>query len=270
VDKKRLSCTTVTFGGKLPEKLRAMRDAGFVATEFWPKDYYEHNEGPDVAINALAQYGLTPLAYQCLRNFEGMPDALRSRKTAIARQLFDQMNSIGCETVVLCSNIAPDCSGDRGRAVDDLRQLGELAAQYGVRVAYEPICWGRWVRDYRDGWDLIRTVDHPNIGIVLDSFHVFALDLPVEPIADIDPAKVFLVEVADLPKVQLDFVELSRAFRLFPGEGATPIDSFLAQVDRIGYRGILSLEVFNTYYQTLDVDLVARRAMTSMERLLGG
>jgi len=112
VDKKRLSCTTVTFGGKLPEKLRAMRDAGFVATEFWPKDYYEHNEGPDVAINALAQYGLTPLAYQCLRNFEGMPDALRSRKTAIARQLFDQMNSIGCETVVLCSNIAPDCSGD--------------------------------------------------------------------------------------------------------------------------------------------------------------
>ena len=86
-------------------------------------------------------------------------------------------------------------------------------------------------RDYRDGWDLIRTVDHPNIGIVLDSFHVFALDLPVEPIADIDPAKVFLVEVADLPKVQLDFVELSRAFRLFPGEGATPIDSFLAQVD---------------------------------------
>ncbi len=136
MDASRLSGTTVTFGGKVADKFRAMKAAGFGATEIWPRDYYEHNEGPDIAINALAQYGLTPLAYQCLRNFEGMPDALRSRKTAIARQLFDQMNSIGCETLVLCSNIAPTVAAAIvGRIVDDLRMLGELAEHYGVRVA---------------------------------------------------------------------------------------------------------------------------------------
>lgn len=270
MDKANLSCTTVTFGGKLPEKLRAMKQAGFAATEFWPKDYYEHNEGPDIAINALRDHGLVPSAYQCLRNFEGMPEELRERKMGIARQMFDQMRSIGCETVVLCANIAPDCVGDRGRIVDDLRQLGDLASSYGVRVAYEAICWGRWLSDYREAWEVIRKVDHPSIGMVLDSFHVFALDLPVEPIADIPGDKVFLVEVADLPRINLDFVELSRSFRLFPGEGATPIPAFLEQVRRTGYRGVLSVEVFNTYYQTLDVDHVARRAMASMERLLAG
>ena len=40
-----LSCTTATFGGKLPEKLRAMQSAGFAATEFWPRDLFE-NAGP--------------------------------------------------------------------------------------------------------------------------------------------------------------------------------------------------------------------------------
>jgi 4-hydroxyphenylpyruvate dioxygenase len=267
MDRKRLSCTTVTFGGKLPQKLEAMRAAGFAGTEFWPRDYYEHNEGPDIAIDLLQRNDLVPTVYQCLRNFEGMPERLRGRKMAIARQMFDQMQQIGCDTVTLCANIAPDASDDRGRIVEDLRALGELAKSYGVRVAFEPICWARWLSDYREAWQVIRKVDHPNVGILLDSFHIFALDLPVEPIAEIDPTKVFLVEVADLPKVKLDFLEISRSMRLFPGEGYTPIGGFMKQVQRLGYGGWYSVEVFNVYFQTLDVNQVAKRAMESLERL---
>lgn len=268
MERSRLACTTVSFGGKFPEKLAAMRAAGFGATEFWPRDYYEHNEGPDIAIDQLRANGLSVCAYQNLRNFEGMPDAQRERKVRIAKQLFDQMNLIGCETLVMCSNIAPDSSGDHGRIVEDLRMLGELAEPFGVRVAWEPICWGRWVRDYREAWKIVQKVDHPRIGMVLDSFHVFALELPVDAIADIDREKIFLVEVADLPGSKLDFLELSRSFRLFPGEGVTPIPSFVRQVARTGYQGVYSVEVFNTYYQTLPNDQVAARAMKSLEALL--
>lgn len=268
MDKSRLSCTTVTFGGKLPEKLRAISNAGFGATEVWPRDYYEHNEGPDIAMDLLEANKLVPSAYQNLRNFEGMPEKLRKRKINIATQLFDQMRLLGCETLVMCSNIAPDSSGDKGRIMDDLRQLGDLAKSYGVRVAWEPICWGRWISDYRDAWDIVRRVDHANIGMVLDSFHVFALDLPVEPIADIDGDKIFLVEVADLPKVNLDFIEMSRSFRLFPGEGFTPIRAFLDQVGKTSYNSFYSVEVFNSYYHTLDLQFVADRAMRSLEALL--
>lgn len=268
MDRSRLSCTTVTFGGKLPEKLRAIKNAGFGATEIWPRDYYEHNEGPDIAMDLLEANKLAPSAYQNLRNFEGMPEKLRKRKINIATQLFDQMRLLGCETLVMCSNIAPDSSGDKGRIMDDLRQLGDLAKSFGVRVAWEPICWGRWISDYRDAWDIVRRVDHANIGMVLDSFHVFALDLPVEPIADIDGDKIFLVEVADLPKVNLDFIEMSRSFRLFPGEGFTPIRAFLDQVGKTSYNSFYSVEVFNSYYHTLDLQFVADRAMRSLETLL--
>jgi len=267
MDRKRLSCTTVTFGGRLPQKLEAMQAAGFAGTEFWPRDYYEHNEGPDIAIDLLRRHNLTPTVYQCLRNFEGMPEPLRARKMAIARQMFDQMQQIGCDTVTLCANIAADSSGDRGRIVEDLRALGELAKSFGVKVALEPICWARWLSDYREGWKVVERVDHPNIGILLDSFHICALELPMEPIADIDPAKVFLVEVADLPRVKLDFLQISRSMRLFPGEGHTPIGDFMKQVQRLKYGGWYSVEVFNVYYTTLDPHEVARRAMESLERL---
>lgn len=267
MDSSRLSCTTVTFGGKLPEKLKAMKDAGFGATEIWPRDYYEHNEGPDIAMDMLNSLGLATSCYQNLRNFEGMPAHLRQRKINIATQLFDQMRLIGCETLVLCSNIAPDSSPDKGRIADDLRMLGELAEPYGVRVAWEPICWGRWIKDYRDAWEIVQKVNHPRIGLVLDSFHVFALKLPVEPIADMDPAKIFLVEVADMPGGNLDFLEVSRSFRLFPGEGVTPIPAFMKQVRKTGYSGFYSVEVFNTYYQTQDLNQVARRAMASLKTL---
>lgn len=266
MDASKLSCTTVTFGGKLTEKLKAMKAAGFGATEIWPRDYYEHNEGPDIALNMLQELQLAPSCYQNLRNFEGMPEAQRARKSAIATQLFDQMRVLGCETLVLCSNIAPDSSPDEGRIAADLQMLGDLATPYGVRVAWEPICWGRWVKDYRDAWRILQKVNHPNIGLVLDSFHVLALDLPVEPIADIPREKIFFVELADMPGGTLDFLEVSRSFRLFPGEGVTPIESFVKQVVKTGYDSFWSVEVFNTYYQTLDVNEVARRAMNSLRR----
>lgn len=64
----RLGCTTATFGCKLPEKLQAMREAGFVASEFFPRDLYEDPRGPDYAVAALRDSGLGISAYQALRD----------------------------------------------------------------------------------------------------------------------------------------------------------------------------------------------------------
>lgn len=268
MDASKLSCTTVTFGCPADEAVRAMRAAGFSSTELWPRDYYFSNEGPDAVLRLLRETGMGVSCYQNLRNYEGMPDEQRATKNRIAEQLLSQMQLLDAETLVLCSNIAPDSSGDPGRIVRDLTELGDIAASYGRRVAWEPICWGRWVKDYRDAWEIVKTVDHPNIGLVLDCFHVFTLGLPVDAIAGIDRDKIFIVEVSDFPSVNLDFVELSRAYRLFPGEGHSPVGDFVAAVRRTGYDGILSVEVFNAYYRTLAPDVVARRARASLEPLL--
>lgn len=241
-----LSCTTATFGGKLPEKLRAMQSAGFAATEFWPRDLFENAEGPDVAIDLLRQSGLAVSAYQALRNFEGLSQQMRGRKLGIAEQLMDQMALVGCDLLVLCSNTDPDSDGDHERIADDLRLLGDLARSRNVRIAYEALSWGQWIRDYRDAWQLIKAADHENIGMMLDSFHIFALDLPLDGIDAISAEKVFLVEIADLPGTTLEPIEISRHYRLFPGEGVGPIDEFLRRVRAIGYTGCFGVEMHGT------------------------
>jgi 4-hydroxyphenylpyruvate dioxygenase len=267
---RRFSCTTATFGGKLPEKLRAMQAAGFAATEFWPRDLFEHADGPDTAVELLRETGLTVSAYQALRNFEGMSPEVRARKLDIAKQLMDQMAFLGADLLVLCSNTAPESSGDHGRIAEDLAVLGELARSRGLRVAYEALCWGRWIRDYRDAWRVVKATAHENVGIMLDSFHVYALDLPLDGIGEIPADKIFLVEVADLPGTNLDLVEVSREYRLFPGEGVTPIADFVRQVRKTGYAGQYSIEVFNAQYRAMAAEAVAERAMRCMRALFSG
>jgi 4-hydroxyphenylpyruvate dioxygenase len=243
-----LGCTTATFGGKLPEKLEAMRGAGFTAIEFWPRDLFEHAEGPDVAINLLRRTGLRVAAYQALRNYEGMPAEVRRQKLGVAAQLMDQMALVGADLLVLCSNTDPGSSGDRAHMVDDLRVLGDLARRRGVRIAYEGLSWGRWIRDYRDAWALIEATDHEQVGMLLDGFHIFVMDLPM---------------------TRLDVLEVSRHYRLFPGEGIAPIDEFVQRVRGIGYTGCWSVEVFNAHYLALSPDAVAMRAARAMAGALG-
>jgi 4-hydroxyphenylpyruvate dioxygenase len=263
-----VSCTTATFGGKLPDKLRAMRSAGFDATEFWPRDLFEHAEGPDVALGLLRETRLGVSAYQALRNYEGMSAEARRHKLGIAAQLMDQMALVGAQVLVLCSNTDPGCSGDRARTVEDLRVLGDLARRRGVRVAYEGLCWGTWIRDYRDAWQVIEATDHGHVGMLLDGFHIFALDLPLDGIDAMHADKIFLVELADLPRTNLDVIEISRHYRLFPGEGVAPIDEFVRRVRGIGYTGAWSLEVFNARYLASDPEAVAKRGMLAMATAL--
>ncbi len=266
----RFGCTTSTFGGSLSGKLRAMKSAGFVTTELWPRDVFEHPEGPDIANDLMRETGITVSVYQGLRNYEGMAANVRDHKLGVAELLMDQMALVGADVLVLCSSTAVDSDGDHGRISEDLARLGDLAQSRNIRIAYEALCWGRWIRDYRDAWNVVSAAGHDHVGIMLDCFHIFALGLPLDGIGEISARKIFLVEIADMPGCNLDLIELSRHYRLFPGEGVTPVADFVRRVRAVGYRGDYSLEVFNAHYLASDPATVAERAMRSMTALFSG
>jgi len=260
---KRLSMTTSTFGGALDGKLRAMAAAGFGATEFWPKDLFEHPDGPDAALAQLKAYGLEVSAYQALRNYEGAPPEERARKSGIATQMMDQMALLGADLLVVASNTSEETSADRARMADDLARLGDLAAARGVRIAYEPIAWGRHVRSFEDGWAVVRAAGHPQVGLLLDSFHSFILDTPLAALSDIDGSKIFLVELSDFARSALPFIDIARHYRLFPGEGLSQMAEFVQRVRATGYTGCYSVEVFNAHCRAGDPTEVALRAMAA-------
>jgi sugar phosphate isomerase/epimerase len=264
----RIACTTATFGGLLPAKLQAMKDAGFVATEFWPRDLYEDPRGPDYSIGLLRDSGLSVCAYQAFRDFEGSPEPYRKHAYKIAEQMMDQMAWIGADLLILCTNMREDASGERSRIVDDLGELAELGRSRNIRIAYEHVCWGRKTSDYRDVWSLVKEVDHSHLGIMLDSLHIFCKDLPLDGIGVIDPAKLFLVEVADIPKTNLPYMEVGRHYRLFPGEGVAPVNEFLRRVKGIGYDGLYSVEIMNARYLRDEPAAVAKHAAATLREAL--
>ena len=233
------SIATVSISGTLESKLRAIARAGFDGVEIFENDLLT-SQGTARDAGALIQaLGLKCTLFQPFRDFEGMPDALRPRVFERIERKFDLMQELGTDLLLVCSNVSPVSLGDRGRIVADFHELGERAAKRGLRVGYEALAWGRHVADHRDAWSIVRDVNHPAIGLILDSFHSLARNIPNESLREIDPARVFIVQLADAPLMQMDFLSWSRHFRCMPAQGELPIVDYVATLLERGYAGVL-------------------------------
>jgi 4-hydroxyphenylpyruvate dioxygenase len=120
----------------------------------------------------------------------------------------------------------------------------------------------------------VRRADHKSIGIILDSFHALAPAFPVSAIRSIPADKIFLVQLADAPKLGLDVLSWSRHFRCFPGQGDLPVVAFMQAVVATGYAGPLSLEIFNDQFRAGSAVRTATDGLRSLilleDQLAGG
>jgi 4-hydroxyphenylpyruvate dioxygenase len=246
----KYSIATVSLSGSLDEKLRAIAGAGFDAVEIFENDLLTFNGSPRDVGQLCRDLGLSICAFQPFRDFEGMPEPQRARNFARAEHKFELMQELQTDLLLICSNVSPASLGGIDRAAADFRALGELAASHGLRVGFEALAWGRHVNDYRDAWEIVRRADHKSIGIILDSFHALAPAFPVTAIQSIPADRIFLVQLADAPKLGLDVLSWSRHFRCFPGQGDLPVGAFMEAVAATGYAGPLSLEIFNDQFRS--------------------
>ena len=243
------SIATVSLSGALDEKLRAIAAAGFDAVEIFENDLLSFGGSPRDVGRLCRDLGLEVCAFQPFRDFEGMPEPQRTRNFARAERKFEVMQELQTDLLLICSNVSPASLGGIDRAAADFRELGELAARRGLRVGFEALAWGRHVNDYRDAWEIVRRADHKSIGVILDSFHALAPSFPLAATRSIPADKIFLVQLADAPKLGLDVLSWSRHFRCFPGQGDLPVLDFMESVVATGYVGPLSLEIFNDQFR---------------------
>ncbi len=245
----RTAIATVCLSGDLAEKLEAAAAAGFKNVEIFENDLLTFNGTNDEVRRHMADLGLTPIAFQPFRDFEGWDEPRRVRALARAERKLDTMAELGCDLLMVCSNVSPEAQGGVERAAEDFRLLGDLAAKRGMRIAFEALAWGRHISDYRDSWEVVRRADHPQVGLVLDSFHICARRTDLRPIRSIPGDRIFLVQIADAPWLDMDVMQWSRHFRCFPGQGDLPVEEFMAALHATGYDGPISLEIFNDQFR---------------------
>jgi len=264
-----LNCiATISVNGPLRTKLRAIADAGFEHVEIFESDLLASPESVPVIGAMMRDLGLTCVAFQPFRDFEGMPAAERSRVFDRAERKFDVLQELGTDLMLVSSNVSPAALADRGRIVDDFRELGDRAAARGLRVGFEALAWARHVRDHRDAWEIVQQVDHAAVGLALDAFSSLAPGIPIDSLGAIRREKLFHVQIADAPKLTMDPLSWSRHFRCMPGQGDLPLVGYVSALRQIGYDGVLSLEIFNDRFRAGSTAEVALDGMRSLAYLL--
>jgi 4-hydroxyphenylpyruvate dioxygenase len=243
------SIATVSLGGTLMEKLTAIAAAGFDGVEIFENDLLYFDGPPSEVRHIAADLGLRILLFQPFRDFEAAPRARMARNFERAELKFDMMEQLGADLMLVCSNTVPDAIDDDSVAAQDLRALGERAARRGFRIGYEALAWGRHVGSFGRAWRIVEAADHPAVGLVVDSFHTFAIDDDDAPIARIPGDRIFFAQLADAPLMRLDPLSWSRHFRCFPGQGAFPVTRFARHLLASGYSGPISLEIFNDEFR---------------------
>ncbi|MFF2325001.1 MULTISPECIES: bifunctional sugar phosphate isomerase/epimerase/4-hydroxyphenylpyruvate dioxygenase family protein [unclassified Streptomyces] len=263
----RTSIATVSLSGTLTEKLNAVARAGFDGVEIFENDLLASPLTPEQIRLRAADLGLDILLYQPMRDVEGLSDEAFAHCMRRAEHKFRVMRRLGADTVLACSNVSSDARDDDALAAAQLRELAELAAEYGIRVAYEALAWGSRVSTYDHAWRIVEAADHPSLGVCLDSFHILARGSDPGGIAAIPGEKIFFVQLADAPLIGMDVLQWSRHHRCFPGQGDFDLAAFVRSVVRAGYDGPLSLEVFNDVFRQAASGRTAVDAMRSLTAL---
>lgn len=256
---------TVCLSGTLEDKLAAAAAAGFDGIEIFEPDLVASPWAPKELAARCADLGLSIDLYQPFRDLDSTDPDRFARNLRRAERKFEVMAELGTDTVLVCSSVSPDAVGDLDRLAEQLATAAALAGERGLRIAYEALAWGRHVSTWDRSWDAVRRADSPALGLCLDSFHVLSRGGDPAGFADVPGEKLFFLQLADAPHMDMDVLQWSRHHRLFPGQGAFDLPAFLDCVLSAGYTGPLSLEVFNDVFRQADP---ARAAVDAMRSLL--
>jgi sugar phosphate isomerase/epimerase len=257
---------TISLAGPLAAKLAAIREAGFGQVMLAARDLVGHPGGWRAAVQEVRDSGLRVTGFQVLRDFEGLSGHLHDYKVEIARSMLQMCAALGSPVLLACSSTSPHASAEREHIARDLRKLAMMALPLGIKVAFEGLSWGRHLNDLVGAWDVVNLADCSNLGVGIDSYHGFATETPLDALAEVDPTRIFLVQLSDFMWARVptpeERKETARTFRVFPGEGvhSEALQTLVIALDRMGYRGDYSFEVFNDDYVQLPLETVAERA----------
>jgi 4-hydroxyphenylpyruvate dioxygenase len=260
----RTALATVCISGMLEDKVAAAAAAGFDGVEIFEPDLIASPWSPARVRERCADLGIAIDLYQPFRDFDAVPPEVLAANLRRAERKFAVMEQLGTDLILVCSSVSPDAVDDDDRIAEQLHTLASRAAERGLRVCYEALAWGRYVNTYERSWEIVRRADHPALGLCVDSFHILSRGSDPAGIAAIPGEKLFFLQLADAPHMDMDVLQWSRHYRLFPGQGTFDLPAFLGYVLAAGYTGPLSLEVFNDVFRQSDPARAAVDALRSL------
>jgi 2-keto-myo-inositol isomerase len=246
--------------------------AGFRALELWAakvERYLAHHSLADLEA-LLADKGIAPITLNSIEfiAFRGSNlHLIQSR----CRELGKVARAIGCPTIIVVPSPTPDREMPWSQVVDEyvrvLRDLSDIAGEYGVQLAFEFLGFG-WcsVRTPRAAFEIVQKVDRDNVGMTIDAVHLYAGGGLLSELDQLDPRRILAFHLDDLEDTPKEAI--TDGTRLLPGLGVVPLDEICARLERIGYDGPCSIELFRPEYWEWDPKELAVKARTEALKVL--
>lgn len=256
----------------LTTDIRAASAAGFDYLEIWAaklRVFLKENSVSDLKRlfdeNNLLPYSINSIEHITFRNDEDY-----AKIKAECEELSRIASEIDCPYVVVVPGKLPvDASKDFivDESVRVLNELSKIAEKFNVSLAFEFL--GQTdcsVQTLGLADEIVKKVNRPNIGLVLDSFHFYAGSSTFESIDALDAEKLFIFHINDSEDRPKE--ELNDSHRLLPGLGILPLKEIKEAFDRIGFDRIASVEIFRPEYWERDTFELARDAREAMIKVL--
>ena len=218
-----------------------------------------------------------------LNRYNDLDEAVRQKEVAMLKRVIDMTRILGGGSIRIYGGAFQDEETDPDGAklaqlVKSLRECGDYAAQYGIRLSIENH-FGTMTTTAHRTMEVIKAIGHPNVGVLYDQANLafFPAEEYEEALA-LQKDHIFYVHVKDLvyrggkpQKFRSDSVshiseEIRTVYSRFPGDGVLDWPAILRGLRDIGYDGWLSLE-YERRWGKQDLPVATEGLPVCVERL---
>lgn len=249
------------------EKIRLAGAAGFEAIELWINDIYEFvGQGGEVRDleRALADHGLPVVSMIAARGWGEAIDVEYPLMLDEVKRRLELCARLGSPWLV-CSPPRLACDLDQvARRYHDLLNLGR---QFGVKPTFEYISFFGSVFQLRQAWQIVQQVDDPDATLILDAFHSWNSRSTLDDLRQIPGSRISHYHIDDADP-DIPATKQTDPDRVMVGAGVIDLRAEIQVLREIGYRGAVSLELFNRRLWAEDPGEVLKLGIERMRELL--
>ncbi len=262
--------TSTVRGQKLAfdEQVELTARAGYDAIEPWVRDiqaFVDNGGNLDKIRSRIEQLGITVESAIGFANWIVDDDTKRAGGLETARHDMKLVKAIGGTRIAAPPVGATNQEDlDLFKAAARYRDLLEVGKEEGVTPQLE--LWGFSKSISRLGELMFVAVEsgHPDACMLLDIYHIYKGGSDFQGLELINSSRVHVFHVNDYP-ADPPRETISDADRVYMGDGVAPTSMILQTIYKNGFRGMLSLELFNRTYWEQDALEVARTGLEKMK-----
>jgi 2-keto-myo-inositol isomerase len=216
----------------------------------------------------IAEQELAVASINGPENFNLLSDAEFQSTLSQTRDLASAAKEIGCDLLVpVPAPMKPGLSRTAtiSQTVEALTRLADVCGE--IKLGLEFLGMHECsVNNLETAVEVTSRVGRPNVGLVIDSFHMYVSESPFTEIAA-NIQKTFIVHVNDSEPGSLR--TLTDANRVFPGEGSINLTELRQVLETSGYDGFISLELLRPAYWEEDPERIAKKGRECLKRAFG-